>query len=78
MPDFSPLFHESLSLGWLTHPAVRWPLTALYVLVLLLIAIYGLHRYWLVYLYYRNRRHAVGDPPCHFDAAHHRATADVQ
>jgi cellulose synthase/poly-beta-1,6-N-acetylglucosamine synthase-like glycosyltransferase len=67
MPDPFPLFHASLSLGWLAHPAVRWPLTVVYVLVLLLIAIYGLHRYWLVYLYYRNRRHAVGDPPHRFD-----------
>ena len=41
---------------WLTQPAVRWSLTGAYVGVLLLIAIYGVHRYWLVYLYYRNKR----------------------
>lgn len=43
--------------SWLTGPMVRWPLTAIYLTVLLLISIYGLHRYWLVWLYYRNRRH---------------------
>ncbi len=39
----------------LNTPAIRWPLTAAYVLVLLLIAIYGMHRYALVWLYYRHR-----------------------
>jgi len=40
----------------LNTPAIRWPLTGLYILVLILISIYGLHRYALVYLYYKNRR----------------------
>ena len=40
---------------WLTHPIIRWPLTTAYLGVLLLISIYGLHRYWLVWLYFRNR-----------------------
>lgn len=35
---------------------VRWPLTAVYLTVLLLISAYGMHRYWLVWLYFRNRR----------------------
>ncbi len=34
---------------------LRWPLTAAYVIVLFLVALYGLHRYWLVYLFYRHR-----------------------
>lgn len=41
---------------YLNAPLIRWPLTALYLLVLLLVSIYGLHRYWLVWLYYRNRQ----------------------
>jgi len=41
----------------LTHEAwVRWPLTAVYLTVLLLVSVYGMHRYWLVWLYFRNRR----------------------
>ncbi|MAE60355.1 MAG: glycosyl transferase family 2 [Planctomycetaceae bacterium] len=36
-------------------PALRWPLTSAYLLILLLVCIYGLHRYWLVWLYYRTR-----------------------
>ncbi|MBL4700544.1 MAG: glycosyltransferase family 2 protein [Phycisphaeraceae bacterium] len=39
----------------LDHPLIRWPLTLAYVIVLLLIAFYGLHRYMLVITYYRNR-----------------------
>ena len=35
---------------------IRWPLTAVYLTVLLLISTYGMHRYWLVWLYFRNRR----------------------
>ena len=44
--------------SWLdpTGPIIRWTLTALYVGVLLLICTYGLHRYWLVWLFYRTRR----------------------
>ena len=34
---------------------VRYPLLVVYVLVLTLLVIYGLHRYYLLYLYYRNR-----------------------
>ena len=42
---------------WQVQPLVRWSLTGAYLMVLMLIATYGLHRYWLVYLYYRTRRH---------------------
>ncbi|MCX5658180.1 MAG: glycosyltransferase family 2 protein [Planctomycetota bacterium] len=41
--------------SWLNQPVVRWSLTGAYIAVLLLVALYGLHRYWLVMLYYRNR-----------------------
>lgn len=36
--------------------ALRWPLTAAYLGLLVLIGTYGLHRYWLVYLFARHRR----------------------
>ncbi len=39
----------------LNHPLLRWPLTIAYLSVLALVATYGLHRYWLVWLYYRHR-----------------------
>jgi cellulose synthase/poly-beta-1,6-N-acetylglucosamine synthase-like glycosyltransferase len=35
--------------------AVAWVLTALYLGVLLIASVYGLHRYWLVVRYYRTR-----------------------
>jgi cellulose synthase/poly-beta-1,6-N-acetylglucosamine synthase-like glycosyltransferase len=40
---------------WFEQPLIQWPLTGGYLTVLLLIATYGLHRYWLVYLYCRTR-----------------------
>ena len=46
-----------LDVSWLNNPFIRWPLTAAYIAVLLLVGLYGIHRYWLVWLYYRNRRH---------------------
>ena len=39
----------------------RWPLTIAYLMLLGLIATYGLHRYWLVYLF---RRHQLDMPRC--------------
>lgn len=41
---------------WLTHPAIRWPVTLVYLTVLGLISVYGLHRYWLVWLYCQHGR----------------------
>jgi cellulose synthase/poly-beta-1,6-N-acetylglucosamine synthase-like glycosyltransferase len=37
-----------------------------YFIVLILLASYGVHRYILVYLYYKNRNKRTGDPPEHF------------
>lgn len=51
---------------WLDHPYIRWPLTSVYLFVLLMISIYGLHRYFLVILYYRNR-HKASTATTHFD-----------
>ena len=36
--------------------SLRWPLTLAYIGLLGLIALYGVHRYWLVYLYAKHRR----------------------
>src|SRR3989440_4233757 len=37
-----------------------------YFIVLILLASYGVHRYVLVYLYYKNRKNRTVDPPGHF------------
>lgn len=37
-----------------------------YFIVLILLATYGIHRYALVYMYYRNRKKRVTEPPRHF------------
>lgn len=59
-----PFLGES---AWLNQPAVRWTLTGAYVAVLMLVALYGLHRYWLVMLFYRNRG-KVPRPQHRFDS----------
>jgi cellulose synthase/poly-beta-1,6-N-acetylglucosamine synthase-like glycosyltransferase len=65
---------------WKTHYAdntfrntYRWnafdtSLLVPYFIVMLILAFYGLHRYQLVWLYYRNRRNEAhsGQPPSHF------------
>ena len=38
-----------------------------YFAVMILLAIYGVHRYTLVYLYYKHRGNYRPDPPLHFD-----------
>jgi len=38
-----------------------------YFIVLILLATYGIHRYVLVYLYYKNRKNKVQQPPRRFD-----------
>jgi cellulose synthase/poly-beta-1,6-N-acetylglucosamine synthase-like glycosyltransferase len=37
-----------------------------YFIVLILLAFYGMHRYQLVYLYYKHRKNKVADPSCRF------------
>ncbi len=49
----------------LAEPQIRWPLTVAYILVLGLVALYGVHRYWLVWLYYRSR-HNIPRPQQRF------------
>lgn len=38
---------------WLTP--IRWPLTGVYLFTLAMLCTYGLHRYWLTWIYYRTR-----------------------
>src|SRR5437762_9754809 len=38
-----------------------------YFIVLILLASYGLHRYVLVYLYYKNKRNHTTNPPAYFE-----------
>src|SRR5438477_10831944 len=38
-----------------------------YFVVLILLASYGMHRYLLVYLYYKNRRNRTGEPAARFE-----------
>ena len=47
----------AVTLAWVELDVLRWPLTAAYVGLLVMIAIYGLHRYWLVYLFSKHYRH---------------------
>ena len=51
-----------------------------YFMVLIVLAFYGMHRYQLVYLYYKHRKNAVTEPPKPFrrTAARHRAAAHLQ
>ena len=38
-----------------------------YFIVLIILAAYGAHRYWLVYLYYKNKKNKTTDPTAYFD-----------
>ena len=38
-----------------------------YFIVLIILAAYGAHRYWLVYLYYKNKQKKTTDPAAHFE-----------
>ncbi len=38
-----------------------------YFAVMIILAFYGMHRYQLVWLYYRNKKNATTEPPKHFD-----------
>ncbi len=50
---------ESLNMldwtAWLTQPWLRWPTTTIYLVLMALIGMYGVHRYWLVLLFDRHR-----------------------
>lgn len=56
LPHLSTLVPGTTLATFLTSPTLRWTLTLAYVSVLLVIALYGLHRYWLVYLFYKHAK----------------------
>jgi cellulose synthase/poly-beta-1,6-N-acetylglucosamine synthase-like glycosyltransferase len=37
-----------------------------YFIVLVILAVYGGHRYWMVYLYYKHKKNKTIEPPSHF------------
>src|ERR1035438_7730975 len=37
-----------------------------YFIVLVTLAAYGGHRYWMVYLYYKHKKNKTTEPPAHF------------
>src|SRR5215475_15376748 len=39
-----------------------------YFIVLIILAAYGAHRYWLVYLYYKNTKNKTTNPTAYFEA----------
>ncbi len=39
-----------------------------YFIVLIILAAYGGHRYWLVYLYYKHKKNKTTEPAAHFQA----------
>lgn len=38
-----------------------------YFIVLIILAVYGGHRYWMVYLYYKHKKNKTTDPAAYFD-----------
>ena len=60
------LLHE----GRPRHGAIKHDVALLipYFIVLVILAFYGVHRYQLVWLYYRHRRNATGEPAARFAA----------
>ncbi len=42
--------------AWIDPEVLRWPVTGTYLALMAVIGVYGLHRYWLVFLYGRHRQ----------------------
>ena len=59
------MFSTIIAAAWYDHLAIRWTLMGAYLLLLGSIGLYGLHRYWLVSLYWRHRR-TIPQPPAKF------------
>lgn len=66
MPILDPSQLNTVLQGLLE--ALRWPLTGLYAAILLVLCLFGLHRYWMVLLFRRHRDDAT-EPRRRFDAA---------
>ena len=63
---------------WVVTPLLQWGVLALYLVILLVISAYGLHRFKLVYLYRKHRHHAhrPGELPASL-AAYPRVTVQL-
>jgi len=59
-------FLDTTSKGLYHANAFDMALLIPYFVVLILLAFYGMHRYQLVYLYYKHRKNKVTEPPSHF------------
>ncbi len=59
-------FFDTTFKGLYTPNAFDIALLAPYFIVLVLLASYGIHRYVLVYLYYKNKKNATKEPPAHW------------
>ena len=57
---------EQISRGDPQGSSLEWGLVALYLALMVVLSAYGLHRYQLVYLYYRHRDRATGEPARRF------------
>src|ERR1051326_3879713 len=44
-----------------------WAMLIPYFGVLLILSVYGIHRYEVIRTYFKHRKNAVGDPPIRFD-----------
>ena len=48
-----------------------------YFIVLVILAGYGAHRYWMVYLYYKHKKNTTIEPPAHFQRNLPRVTVQL-
>ena len=63
---FRSHFLDKTFLGLYHANAFDLALLLPYFVVLILLAFYGMHRYQLVYLYYKHRKNKVTEPESHF------------
>ncbi|MBV9434399.1 MAG: glycosyl transferase family 2, partial [Acidobacteria bacterium] len=63
---FKTHFADKTFKGLYTPNAFDMALLIPYFTVLVVLASYGIHRYVLVYMYYRNRKNRVTEPPLQF------------
>jgi cellulose synthase/poly-beta-1,6-N-acetylglucosamine synthase-like glycosyltransferase len=65
-PYFRQHFLDKTFVGLYQVNAFDLALLIPYFIVLIILAAYGAHRYWLVYLYYKHKKNKTTDPPGHF------------
>src|SRR5919201_7007312 len=63
---FKTHFADRTFKGLYTPNAFDLALLIPYFIVLVVLASYGIHRYVLVYLYYKHRKNRADEPPSHF------------